>query len=98
MTPEQQISEINFDFSLANEAKFMNGQREHGGDFFAKPTVRNIREEAIDLVNYVHVLELHRTRLLGKIAELTGMIDTALPHGVAVKALVEDIKKDISNL
>jgi len=64
LTPKEQIAEINLDFNDVNHEKFMAGQEEHGGDFFSKPTVDNIGEEVIDLVNYVHVLKRHREELL----------------------------------
>lgn len=69
MSEDQQVAQIqlvkiNSAFTGDNIDKFLKGQKEHGGDFFKKPTVNNIREEAIDLVNYVHVLRLHKQELL----------------------------------
>lgn len=64
MTSDQQLAKINSSFNQENIVKFTKGQEEHGGDFFEKSTVDCIREEAIDLVNYVHVLRLHKQELL----------------------------------
>ena len=56
--------------SQERQAKYMKGQTEHGGDFAVKPTVNNIREESLDLINYTHVLIEHRDRLLTEIDAL----------------------------
>ena len=56
--------------SLELQNKFIKGQQEHGGDFAVKPTVRNIREEALDLINYTHVLTQHRWEILVLIDDL----------------------------
>lgn len=69
--PHLQIVKINSAFTGDNIDKFLKGQKEHGGNFFEKPSVRCIREEAIDLVNYTHVLELHRIELCNIIDRLT---------------------------
>lgn len=69
MTPEQQVSEINLAQSNANTAKYLSGQKEHGGDFFAKPTVENIHQEVTDLVNYIYVLRKHREECLALVKE-----------------------------
>lgn len=76
--------------------KFSKGQREHGGDFALKPTVRNIREEVLDLVNYTHVLTQHRSEILIKMDELLKELPT-LSNG-AIRIRLESIKKQIHDI
>jgi len=76
--------------------KFIRGQHEHGGDFAVKPTVRNIREEILDLINYSHTLIQHRAwlmhavdALLTDLPELNpAIIETRLKH---IRQLVHDL-------
>lgn len=94
MKPDEQIVEINGAFVRENRDKFMAGQREHGGDFFQKPTVENIREEAIDLVNYVHVLRKHKEELLEMVEAMQR--DFVLSPSVAERVI--DIKRKVRTL
>ena len=105
LTPRQQLDIINCKFGIENEDKFMAGQVEHGGNFFDKPTVRNIRHEVIDLVNYTHVLAEHRRVLLCELEEFHSMLvlarelpkdipkpwDSILDKVVKIKALAHDL-------
>jgi hypothetical protein len=81
-TPQQQVEIINATFEIENTRKYLAGQAEHGGDFFDKPTVHEIYQEVIDLVNYTHVLASHRSRLLRAMEELHSMLALAseLPY------------------
>lgn len=101
MNPEEQLARIqlvkvNSSFNEANTAKFLRGQEEHGGDFFEKPTVENIREEAIDLVNYVHVLRLHKNQILLDVDELLKMCDQ--PPSPSLKLNMQLLRARIENL
>jgi hypothetical protein len=73
-TPLTQLKVINATFNAENNAKFMAGQKQHGGNFMLKPTVRAIREECLDLVNYTHVLNEHRRQALVVIDEIENYI------------------------
>jgi len=68
--PKQLSKTIADTVSIELQEKFEKGQREHGGDFAVKPTIRNIREEVLDLVNYSHVLVLHRSQILVELDRL----------------------------
>jgi len=74
--------------SIEMQAKFIKGQHEHGGDFALKPTVKNIREEVLDLVNYTHILNNHRATALIKLDELMAKIQARISNK-------EDVTKDI---
>jgi hypothetical protein len=105
ITPQNQVDIINDLFSVDNYKKFLDGQHDHGGDFFAKPTVKNIRQEVIDLVNYTHVLAEHRRVLLCELEEFHSMLvlakelpkniqapwDSMLDNMVKIKALAHDL-------
>lgn len=54
--------------------KYAKGQKEHGGNFFEKPTVDNIREEVLDLIAYSHVLIEHQNNLVYKIGQLKAKV------------------------
>jgi hypothetical protein len=68
--PKKQIVDINKTFAKELTVKYDKGQREHGGNFYAKPTVSNIREEVVDLVAYTHVLEKHKDKVVQDLCEL----------------------------
>jgi hypothetical protein len=67
MNPIVQAKEIVNIVSEEIQIKYAKGQKEHGGDFFVKPTVNNIREEVLDLVAYTHVLTKHKQELMNKL-------------------------------
>jgi hypothetical protein len=105
LTPREQLDIINGDFELENNAKFIDGQAEHGGNFFDKPTVQNIRHEVIDLVNYTHVLAGHRRVLLCELEEFHSMLVLAneLPKDIPtpwkdILDKVVKVKKLVSDL
>jgi hypothetical protein len=98
MSPEQQIETINSSFNEQNKSKYMAGQAEHGGDFFTKPTIANIREEAVDLINYTHVLTIHRARILNQLGLLEMAIAIALPNGIAVQDMLRELKHSVEQL
>jgi|GEM_PF-4762734 hypothetical protein len=62
--------------SVELQDKFIRGQHEHGGNFDVKPTVRNIREETLDLINYTHMLIQHRSQTLQCIDKLVEELPT----------------------
>jgi hypothetical protein len=72
--PVTQAEDIAIAISTDIGDKYAKGQIEHGGNFFEKPTVRNIREEVIDLVSYTHVLELHRNQISDRLFALKSSI------------------------
>ena len=63
MDPKELAKKIADVTSEELQAKFMKGQEEHGGDFATKPTVKNIREEVLDLIDYTYILEQHKQEL-----------------------------------
>ena len=82
--------------SLDLQDKFIRGQREHGGDFAVKPTVSNIRMEAIDQVNYSHMLIVHQAQVLMMldqlIKDIPGLNEEVLTIRLrAVKQAVKDL-------
>ena len=70
MQPQELAKQIADKTGKELQTKFLKGQLEHGGDFAKKPTVQNIREEVLDLVNYTYELIEHRTQLLIELEEL----------------------------
>ena len=86
-----QADEILVEFSTQNDVKLLAGQAEHGGNFFKKPTVQNIREEVIDLVNYTHVLALHQREML---VDLDNLIDTVTGYA-ALTRLSEPVPANV---
>jgi len=92
----KQITEINERLASENREKFMQGQHEHGGNFFAKPTVRNIREEVLDLVNYSHVLEQHKAKIFMDLTNLIHEIDTV--SRAECKRKLANIAQDVHSL
>jgi hypothetical protein len=96
MDPTQIAKIIADTASIELQEKFNKGQKEHGGDFAAKPTVRNIREEVLDLVNYSHMLTQHRSRILMELEQLSNDLmsldSTIVRIRLAnIKALVHDL-------
>ncbi len=71
--PWKQVEIINDTFGIENTQKYLDGQAEHGGDFFEKPTIKAMREEATDQINYTHVLIRHQAELLIKFDAVLGM-------------------------
>jgi phage terminase large subunit GpA-like protein len=47
------------------DAKYRAGQREHGGNLWQKPMVRNIMEESLDLLVYTLTLEQQMEEMRG---------------------------------
>lgn len=68
--PITQANEIGLAIKDDISEKYAKGQLEHGGNFFNKPTIQNIREEVIDLVSYTHVLAIHKSVLATKLQQL----------------------------
>ena len=63
--------------------KYARGQKEHGGNFFEKPTIHNIREEVLDLIAYTHVALLHKQELVALLTEI--MEDACAKRPVELK-------------
>lgn len=61
---------------LELKTKYAKGQAEHGGNFYEKPTVDNIREEVLDLIAYSHVLIEHRKDVLKRLDLLETQLRT----------------------
>ena len=97
MTEPKELSKIIADTaSVELQEKFEKGQHEHGGDFAIKPTVKNIREEILDLVNYSHTLVLHRSKIIVSIDKLIEELPSLNPAIIelklkAIRALVHDL-------
>lgn len=96
MEPSELSKRIADVASIELQQKFLKGQKEHGGDFLLKPTARNIREEALDLINYSHVLELH----IGELEVMTSELQHDLPS-LDIKGIndrLTEIRTKIYNL
>ena len=96
MDPKELSKTIADTASIELQEKFDKGQHEHGGDFAAKPTVRNIREEVLDLVNYTHVLTQHRSQILMAIDKLIEELPGLNPAVTEVR--LEAIKQQVHYL
>ena len=96
--PIEQVHAINAQFAAENAVKFMAGQEEHGGNFFRKPTVENIRQEAVDLVNYTAILREHKNELIARVEELEAAIRFSLPDGTAIHRQLFHIRSLIAEL
>ena len=68
------------------QTKYAKGQKEHGGNFFKKPTVDNVREEVLDLIAYSHVLIQHRDELANEIVRLKERLQAGLIDPTALLA------------
>jgi ribonuclease BN (tRNA processing enzyme) len=90
--PVLQASNIAKTVGREIEIKYAKGQKEHGGNFFAKPTVLNVREEALDLISYTHVLADHQIKL---IEHLQRMLAQARQLDVHI-SLIENLKEAIN--
>lgn len=80
-------------FEIDASAKYINGQRQHGGNLWDRDTMSDAMQEALDLVTY-----LYTTR--DKIAHAICLIETAAIqlHSLGVKtpdgyAAIESIKQ-----
>ena len=71
--------------SIELQEKFNKGQKEHGGDFAEKPTVRNIREEVLDLINYTHSLVMHRRNILIELEKLINEAPSIEGHVMQIR-------------
>lgn len=96
--PKEQAIEIQKLASAQIDTKFAKGQQEHGGNFFTKPTVKNIREEVLDLVAYTHVVELHQKQLLEKVEGIIAFIYSNDCNLADVVSQLEKLKDQIKTL
>jgi hypothetical protein len=79
MTDQQEahLQYIKERFYLKIGVKYRAGQKEHGGNLWEKPTIKNLSEEIIDLQVYFHTLEDHISYCQG----LMRTIKDVLSHG-----------------
>jgi len=92
--PEQQAIDIGNAAASELSVKYARGQQEHGGNFFAKPTASNIREEVLDLIAYSHVLLNHRDEITNKLEKLkSDIIDRRINSTSSVIAELDAIIK-----
>ena len=84
MNPVKLSKKIADETSVELQSKFAKGQKEHGGDFARKPTVDNIRDEVLDLVNYSYGLKLHKKEILDYIKRIINVTGERLPSQMLV--------------
>ncbi len=96
MEPTQLAKVIAGTASIELQDKFIRGQREHGGDFMAKATIRNIREEVLDLINYSHVLIQHRSQVLIELDDLISNISSL--DSFVIKLRLKSIRQQVHDL
>ena len=93
MNPVKLSKKIADETSVELQSKFAKGQKEHGGDFARKPTVDNIRDEVLDLVNYSYGLKLHKKGILDKIDDII-----YLTPSTYLKDVLNDLKKMVEEM
>src|SRR5438105_4836451 len=71
MTPDQEshLSEITKDFTEALRIKYTLGQQEHGGNLWERRCLRDARNEALDLVTYLHCVKADLDKIRQLVAE-----------------------------
>lgn len=96
LTQEEQKNDIVDTFKVQFVAKFNKGQKEHGGYFYDKPMLWNLREECLDMIAYSHVLEVHQEEILHAISML--MLDLKTLTHEEIEIRLEELLKQVGNL
>jgi len=96
LTQQEQLDDIVNTFKGQFKSKFMKGQKEHGGYFYEKPMLWNLREECLDMVAYSHVLEIHQEEILHAISML--MLDLKTLTYDEIETRLEELLKQVGNL
>jgi translation initiation factor 1 (eIF-1/SUI1) len=98
MEPTELAKNIADKCSTELQVKFMKGQKEHGGDFAVRATVRDVRDETLDLINYTHMLEEHQTKIIEKLNKIIACVKSNTVSNTTIELQLVSLLENIKNL